>query len=141
MCVFFFFSFFFFFFFFCILSILTGIRRSKICIIKDFIKNKYDLHFSAHMENCLSCENQKSIPKCFNGDFFFLFFLKNVTLQILNFILVSEIIKSFSIWCNVNFVSVLSALNNTKKKQRKFDITSNGEMFYLLLLISNPENV
>ena len=55
--------------------------------------------------------------------------LKNVTLQILNFILI--IIKIFPVWCNVNFVSVFTAVNNTKK-QRKFNITPYGELFYQL---------
>ena len=44
---------------------------------------------------------------------------KNVTLQILNFILMFNN-KIFLIWCNVNFV--FTALSNTKKKQRKFNI-------------------
>ena len=44
---------------------------------------------------------------------------KNVTLQILNFILMFNN-KIFLIWCNVNFV--FTALSNTKK-QRKFNIT------------------
>ena len=51
--------------------------------------------------------------------------LKNVTLQILNFI---------PIWFNVNFVSVFTALNNTKK-QRKFNITPDGENFLLVNLL------
>ena len=41
------------------------------------------------------------------------------------------IIKYFPIWCNVNFVSVFTALNNTKK-QRNFNITPYGEKFYQL---------
>ena len=36
-------------------------------------------------------------------------------------------------WCNVNFVSVFTALNNTKK-QRKFNITPYGEIFLLVNL-------
>ena len=43
----------------------------------------------------------------------------------------SLIIKKIPIWCNVNFVSVFTALNNTKT-QRKFNITPYGEMFYQL---------
>ena len=35
-------------------------------------------------------------------------------------------------WCNVNFVSVFAALNNTKK-QTKFNITPYGEIFFSLL--------
>ena len=57
---------------------------------------------------------------------------KNVTLQGLNFILISLIIKFFPIWCNINFVFVFTALNNTKK-QRKFNInTPYGKIFYQL---------
>ena len=37
----------------------------------------------------------------------------------------------FYIWSNVNFVSVFTALNNTKK-QIKFNITPYGEHFYQL---------
>ena len=37
--------------------------------------------------------------------------------------------KFFSIWYNVNFESVFTALNNTKK-QRKFNITPNGGNFH-----------
>ena len=40
-------------------------------------------------------------------------------------------IKKIPIWCNVDFVSVFTALNNIKK-QRKFNITSYGEIFYQL---------
>ena len=40
-------------------------------------------------------------------------------------------IKTFLIWCNVNFVPVSIALNNTKKK-RKFNITLYGENLYQL---------
>ena len=47
---------------------------------------------------------------------------KNVKLRILNFF------SGFPIWCN-NFVSVFTALNNAKK-QRKFNITPYGEIFY-----------
>ena len=50
------------------------------------------------------------------------FFLKNVTIQTLNLIFLSLIIKYFPIRCNVNFVSVFTALNNTIK-QREFNIT------------------
>ena len=64
-------------------------------------------------------------PICFNGTKTF----KNVTLQILNFILINN--KNLPIWCNVNFVSVFTALSNTEK-QRNFNITPYGEMFYQL---------
>ena len=37
----------------------------------------------------------------------------------------------FPIWCNVNFVSVFTALNDTRK-QRKFTIIPYGEIFYQL---------
>ena len=60
---------------------------------------------SVHMVNRLLHEDRKSIPNFFNGKNLF----KNVTLQILNFILVSLIIKIFSICCNVNFMSVFTA--------------------------------
>ena len=46
---------------------------------------------------------------------------KSVTLQILNFIFVSFTIKNFPIWCNINFLSVFTALNSTKI-ERKFNI-------------------
>ena len=42
-------------------------------------------HLNAHVVNRLLRENRKSIPKLFNGKKL----LKNVTLQILNFILIS----------------------------------------------------
>ena len=74
------------------------------------------------MVNRLLRENRKSIPNLFNGK-------KTKHVQILNFILISN--KSFPIWCNVNFVSVFTALNNTKK-QSKFNITPYGENFYQL---------
>ena len=38
------------------------------------------------------------------------------------------------IWCNVNFVYVFTALNNTNK-QRKFNITPYGEHFLLVNLL------
>ena len=82
---------------------------------------------SAHLVNRLLHENRKSIPKIFNGKKLF----KNVTLHILNFILISLIIKIFPIWYHVNFVSVFTALNNTKKK-KKIKITPYGESFYYL---------
>ena len=44
--------------------------------------------------------------------------LKNVTLQILNFIPVSKLIRSFPIWCNVNFFFAFFFLlfNRVEKK-------------------------
>ena len=78
------------------------------------------------MVNRLLRENRKYIPNFFNGKKLF----KNVTLQILNFILMLNN-KIFPIWCNVNFVSVFTALNNTKK-ERKFNITPYGEIFHQL---------
>ena len=42
------------------------------------------------------------------------------------------VIKIFPIWCNVNFVSIFTALNNTKK-QRKFNNTPYRENFYQLI--------
>ena len=80
------------------------------------------------MVNRLLRENRKYIPNFFNGkkkNFF-----KNVTLRILNFILMLNN-NIFPIWCNVNFVSVFTALDNTKK-QRKFNITPYGENFHQL---------
>ena len=41
-------------------------------------------------------------------------------------------IKIFPIWYNVNFVSIFTALNNTKNK-RQFNITPYGEKFYHLI--------
>ena len=49
------------------------------------------------MVNCLSHENQKTIPKFLSGIKLF----RNVTLQILNLISVSYLIKIYPIWCNV----------------------------------------
>ena len=66
------------------------------------------------MVNRLLCENRKSFPMFFDGKKLF----KNVTLQILNVILISKIIKLFPLWGNVNFVSVFTALNNTKKTKK-----------------------
>ena len=37
-------------------------------------------------------------------------------------------------WCNVNFVSVFTALNNTKK-QRQFNITPYGKIFIAVILL------
>ena len=74
------------------------------------------------MVNRLLHENR---PNFVNGKKLF----KN--LQILNFILVSLITKILPIWCNVNFVSVFTALNNIKK-QRKFNTTPYGENVYQL---------
>ena len=45
--------------------------------------------------------------------------------------------KIFPIRCNVNFVSVFTALNNTKKKQREFNITPHGE----ILLVNYPDKI
>ena len=105
------------------------LRLNAQSILKSNLKtNMYTLsHLRVHMVNRLLHENRKSIPKCFNGKKLF----KTVTLQILNFILIRWIIESFPIWCNVNFGSAFTALNNTKK-QRKFNITPYGEMFYQL---------
>ena len=77
-------------------------------------------HLSAHMVNRLLCENRKSIPKSFNGKKL----LKNITLQIFKIYLGKLSNKRFLLRGNVNFVCVFTALNNTKKKQRKFSITS-----------------
>ena len=38
----------------------------------------------------------------------------------------------FPIWCNVNFVSVFTALNIQKKKKKKNNITPYGENFHQL---------
>ena len=79
------------------------------------------------MVNRLLLENRKSNPNVFNSKTLF----KNVTHQILNFILINLIIKYFHVWCNVNFVSVFTAFNNTKK-QRKLNIIPYGAKFYQL---------
>ena len=69
-------------------------------------------------------------PKFFNGKKKKLF--KNVTLQILNFILMFNN-KIFLIWCNVNFVSTgFHCIKQYKKKQRIFNITPYGENFHQL---------
>ena len=58
---------------------------------------------------------------------------KNVTLQILNFILMFNN-KIFLIWCNVNFVPTgFHFIKQYKKKQRKFNITPYGENFHQLI--------
>ena len=88
------------------------------------------------MVNRLLLENRKSIPIFFNGIKLF----KNVTLQILNFILISLLIKNVPIWCNVNFVSVFTALNNTHM-QRKFNITPCGKIFYYLTYWEKNQNL
>ena len=80
------------------------------------------------MVNRLLRENRKYIPNFFNGK---KKLFKNVTLQILNFILMFNN-KIFLIRCNVNFVCVFTALSNTKK-QRKFNITPYGENFHQLI--------
>ena len=82
------------------------------------------------MVNSLLREKRKYIPNFFN-DKKKLF--KNVTLQILNFILMFNN-KIFLIWCNVNFVSTgFHCIKQYKKKQRKFNITPYGENFHQLI--------
>ena len=48
--------------------------------------------------------------------------------------------KISPIWCNVTFVSVFTALNNTKK-QREFNITPYGENFYQLTYWEKIKNL
>ena len=80
-------------------------------------------HLSAHVANRLFRENLKSIPNILNGKNF-----KKCNSPDFKFYLGKLNNKIFPIWCNVNFVSVFTALNNTKK-QRKFNITPYGEKF------------
>ena len=68
-------------------------------------------HLSAHMVNRLLRENRKTIPKFLSGKNIF----KNVTLQILNFIPVSPLIKIFPIWCNVKFFCFFVLFNEVKR--------------------------
>ena len=57
---------------------------------------------------------------------------KNVTLQILNFILMFN--NKIFLICNVNFVSTgFYCIKQYKKKQRKFNITPYGENFHQLI--------
>ena len=77
------------------------------------------------MVNRLLHENRKPIP-------FFLFIFKTFkkcNLTDFKFYLGKLNNKIFPICCNVNFVSVFSALNNTKKHS-KFNITPYGNNFY-----------
>ena len=75
------------------------------------------------MVNHLLHKNRKAVPKLFDGRKLF----KNVTLQ--KFYLGDINNKNFLIWCNVNFVSIFTAFNYTKR-QSKFNITPYGEMFH-----------
>ena len=61
----------------------TGFRILLLVITKELSKTLS--HFRAHVVNHLLREKRKSVPKTVNGKTL----LKNVTLQILNFILVS----------------------------------------------------
>ena len=73
-------------------------------------------HLGAHMVNRLLCETWKSILKMFNC---WKLKKKNVTLQILNFILISYIIKKKSPYGVMLILSLfqVTALNNTKSKE------------------------
>ena len=73
-------------------------------------------HLSVRVVNHLLCENRKSIPKFFNGKKLF----KNVTLQILNFILVSNKKFPHMVQC---LICVSFHCIKQYKKQRKFNIT------------------
>ena len=44
----------------------------------------------------------------------------------------SQLIKTFPIWCNVNFVSVFTSLNNTKKNKENLTLHHMGKLFYQL---------
>ena len=57
--------------------------------------------------------------------------LKNVTLQILNFIPVSYLGKSFLIWCNVKF-SFLCCIVKCSEKSHNINIAPYGNFFYYL---------
>ena len=82
------------------------------------------------MVNSLLRENRKYIRNFFNGK---KKLFKNLTLQILNFILMFNN-KIFLIWCNVNFVSTgFHCIKQYKKKRRKFNITPYGENFHQLI--------
>ena len=80
------------------------------------------------MVNRLLPENRKYIPNVFNGKKTF----QKCNPPDFKFYLDKLNNKIFPIWCNVNFVSVFTALNNTKKQQQKFNITPYGENFHLL---------
>ena len=79
------------------------------------------------MVNRLLPENLKYIPNYFNGKKVF----QKCNPPDFKFYLDKLNNKIFPIWCNVNFVSVFTALNNTKK-QRKLNITPYGENFHQL---------
>ena len=79
-------------------------------------------HLSAHTVNRLSRENRKSIPNIFNGKKL----LKKCNPPDFRFYR-GKLNNKFP---NVNFVSVFTALNNTKR-QRKFNITPYRGNFYL----------
>ena len=72
-----------------------------------------------------SVSSQKSIPKIFNGKKTF----KKCNPLDFKFYLNKFNNKNFTHRCNVNFVSTFTALNNIKK-QRKFNITPYGEIFF-----------
>ena len=74
-------------------------------------------------------ENRKSIPTFFNDKKLVTLQL-NVIFQILNFVLVIKLNNRNFLHplCNVDFVSVFTILNYTKKL-RKFNITPYGEIF------------
>ena len=69
-------------------------------------------HLNPHVVNRPLYRNRKSIPKFSSGQI--KNFSKNVTLQNPNLILRNRMLNIFPIWCNVNFETVFSALNNTK---------------------------
>ena len=60
--------------------------------------------------------NRKYIPKFSSGKNK-IKILKNVTFQIPNLILPTRMLNIFTIGCNVNFVTVVATLNNTKRTE------------------------
>ena len=60
--------------------------------------------------------NRKYIPKFSSGNNK-IKILKNVTLQIPKLILPTRMLNIFPIGCNVNFVTVVATLNNTKRTE------------------------
>ena len=83
---------------------------------------------SAHVVNHILRENRNSIQTKING------IISSPKSNHLNFEFYLGKLnnKILPIWCNVNFVSVFTALNNTKK-QREFNITPYGEILLLNL--------
>ena len=92
-------------------------RRLGTYSFQHILKDKKTLpHLNAHVVNRQLQRNRKYIPKFSSGKNK-IKFLKNVTLKIPNLILPTRMLNIFPIGCNVNFETVISALNNTKRTE------------------------